>query len=98
MPTYAHAITGNLVPIDLPCIVAQDIWLTYHADGNKIKRVRRLIDWTIDAFSPKTFPLFRDEFIHPRELPAVIAGLPIRAWFEGVNTSDDQAGAKQAKS
>jgi DNA-binding transcriptional LysR family regulator len=93
LPTYAHAITGNLVPLDLPCIVAQDIWLTYHADGNKIQRVRRLIDWTIDAFAPRTFPWFRDEFVHPRELPAVIKGLATTAWFEGMKASDDQIDA-----
>lgn len=83
LPTYAHAITGNLVPLDLPIIVSQDIWLSYHPDGNKIQRVRRLIDWTIDAFSPKVFPWFRDSFIHPRDLPAVIRGLSITNWFEG---------------
>ncbi len=69
LPTYAPEITSNLVPVDLPFVVSSDIWLTYHPDGNKIQRVRRLIDWTIDAFSPKTFPWFRDEFVHPRDLP-----------------------------
>lgn len=89
LPTYAHAITGNLVPLDLPVIVAQDIWLTYHPDGNKIQRVRRLIDWTIDAFSPKVFPWFRDDFIHPRDLPAAIRGVSIANWFEGLRAEAD---------
>lgn len=88
LPTYAHAITGNLVPIDLPCVVAQDIWLTYHPDGNKIRRVRRLIDWTIDAFAPRMFPWFRDDFIHPKDLPDSIMGQPIASWFEGMKAAN----------
>ncbi len=82
LPTYAHALTGNLVPIDLPFVVAQDIWLTYHPDGNKIQRVRRLIDWTIDAFSPKLHPCFRDDFVHPRDLPALTEGAVVANWFK----------------
>ena len=74
LPTYAPEITSNLVPVDLPFVVSSDIWLTYHPDGNKIQRVRRLIDWTIDAFSPKTFPWFRDDFVHPRDLPIPALG------------------------
>ncbi len=82
LPTYAHQITGNLVPIDVPYVVAHDIWLTYHPDGNKIPRVRRLIDWTIDAFSPKQFPWFRDDFVHPRDLPSGGPSLSVTRWFE----------------
>ena len=88
LPTYAHHLTGNLVPIDLPFIVPQDIWLTYHPDGNKIQRVRRLIDWTIDAFSPKNFPWFRDEFIHPRDLPVDSRWKSVVSWFGARRETD----------
>jgi hypothetical protein len=45
-----------------------DIWLTYHRDARKIDRTKRIIEWIKDIFDPETFPWFRDEFIHPRDL------------------------------
>ncbi len=82
LPTYSPHITANLVPLNLPLVISQDIWLTYHPDGNKIQRVRRLIDWVIDAFSPKTCPWFRDEFIHPRDLPTDSRWKSMASWFD----------------
>ncbi len=55
--------------IDLDLDFSFDIWLTYHADAVRIPRVRRMIDWVIDSFDPERFPWFRDEFIHPNDLP-----------------------------
>jgi hypothetical protein len=37
----------------------------------------------IDAFDPKRFPWFRDEFIHPNDLPREFRGAPIVNLFEG---------------
>ena len=42
-----------------------------------------MIDWLIDAFDPKKFPWFRDEFIHPNELPKEYRGAPLVNLFEG---------------
>jgi DNA-binding transcriptional LysR family regulator len=83
LPTYAHAIGAKIMPVDIGFRVERDIWLTYHPDSGKIPRVRRLIDWLVDAFSPKKFPWFRDEFIHPDDLPHTIDGKPIVNYFEG---------------
>jgi DNA-binding transcriptional LysR family regulator len=66
-PTYVHAIGGSMVPVDVcdDFRLPFDIWLTYHTDAGRIPRVRKMIDWVIDAFDPRKFPWFRDEFIHP---------------------------------
>lgn len=77
LPTYAGVISKKIVPIDIPGLhIGQDIWLVYHADAARLPRVRRLLDWVIAAFSPKQYPFFSDEFIHPRDLPAEIANTP----------------------
>jgi hypothetical protein len=47
-----------------------------------------MIDWLIDAFDPKRFPWFRDEFIHPRDLPREYRGAPITNLFEGFYGAD----------
>jgi len=83
LPTYVHAIAARIVPVDVGPKFHFDIWLTYHADAARISRVRRMIDWLIDAFDPKRFPWFRDEFIHPRDLPREYRGAPITNLFEG---------------
>jgi DNA-binding transcriptional LysR family regulator len=88
LPTYVHAIAARIVPVDVGPKFHFDIWLTYHADAARISRVRRMIDWLIDAFDPKRFPWFRDEFIHPRDLPKEYRGAPITNLFEGFYGGD----------
>jgi DNA-binding transcriptional LysR family regulator len=78
LPTYAAVMSKKIVPIDIPGLqVSQDIWLVYHADAARLPRVRRLIDWVIASFSPKQYPWFADEFIHPRDLPEGIRGVSV---------------------
>jgi DNA-binding transcriptional LysR family regulator len=67
LPTYYFAIGAKVVPIDIGCIYSLDIWLSYHPDLGKLPRVRRMIDWAIEAFDPKGNPWFRDEFVHPSD-------------------------------
>ena len=83
LPTYACALSGRVVPISLDLRFTFDVWLTYHPDANRIPRVRRMIDWLIDAFDPKKFPWFRDEFIHPSDLPKEYRGAPLSNLLEG---------------
>lgn len=82
-PTYVHAIGGRMVPIELDLHFQFDIWLTYHPDAARIPRVRRVIDWIIDSFDSRKFPWFRDEFIHPKDLPNEYGGASIVNLFEG---------------
>jgi DNA-binding transcriptional LysR family regulator len=83
LPTYVHAIAARIVPVDVGLKFSFDIWLTYHPDAVRIPRVRHMVDWLIDAFDPKRFPWFRDEFIHPNDLPREFRGAPIANLFEG---------------
>ena len=77
---------ARIVPIDIDPNLrfTFDIWLTYHPDAARIPRVRRMIDWIVDSFDPrKHFPWFRDEFIHPNDLPTEYRGAPLVNLFEG---------------
>jgi hypothetical protein len=42
-----------------------------------------MIDWLIESFDPRQFPWFRDEFIHPNDLPSEHGGTALVNWFEG---------------
>jgi DNA-binding transcriptional LysR family regulator len=82
LPTYAPAIGARVIPVDVDDVrISHDIWLAYHPDASRMVRVRRLIDWLIEVFSPKRYPWFRDEFIHPRDLPARIDDLQSNGLF-----------------
>ncbi|MFX6149215.1 hypothetical protein ABTF39_20505, partial [Acinetobacter baumannii] len=45
-----------------------DLWLTYHKEFRSSERHKIVVDWLRRIFDPKTYPCFRDEFIHPNEL------------------------------
>jgi DNA-binding transcriptional LysR family regulator len=82
-PTYIHVMGPKMVPVDIDAVFPFDIWLTYHPDAARVPRVRRMIDWIIENFDPKVFPWFRDEFIHPRDLPGHYHGPALVNLFEG---------------
>jgi DNA-binding transcriptional LysR family regulator len=84
LPTYAVALGGAVVPIDIEgARFVNDIWLAYHPDAARNARVRGLIDWLVDAFSPKRYSWFGDEFIHPRDFPDAVDGQHLRSLFAG---------------
>jgi DNA-binding transcriptional LysR family regulator len=86
-PTYAQALGGSrLVPLDIDARWSLDIWLSYHPGSGRIPRVRHMIDWLIEAFSPAKYPWFGDEFLHPREFEAVNMGEPLTQLFGGFRT------------
>jgi DNA-binding transcriptional LysR family regulator len=82
LPTYV-APWRLLEPIDMNFRFAHDIWLVYHPDLAKTPRVRLLIDWLVEAFSPRRYPWFADDFIHPKDLPSDVGGLSLLANQEG---------------
>lgn len=96
LPTYANAMGAPVIPLDIrrdddPSKLIRwhfDIWLTYHPHGNRILRVRRLIEWIREAFSPKLYPWFADEFIHPNDLPITIDNMPLANLFAGFRAKD----------
>ena len=85
-PTYAQALGGKMIPLDIDTRWSLDIWLSYHPGSGRIPRVRHMIDWLIGAFNPAKYPWFGDEFLHPRELEAVNMGEPLTHLFGGFPT------------
>jgi DNA-binding transcriptional LysR family regulator len=83
VPTYVHAIGGPMVPIEVDIRFHFDVWLTYHPGAGRIPRVRRMIDWIVASFDPREFPWFRDEFVHPNDLPKEYRGEPLVNLFAG---------------
>lgn len=75
LPTYVRCMGTSLVPVDLNYRAHHDLWLVYHPDAGRLKRVQQLIEWLIEIFSPRKFPWFGDHFIHPDDLP------PIKGWL-----------------
>jgi DNA-binding transcriptional LysR family regulator len=85
-PTYACALGGKIIPLEVELRRPLDIWLSYHPGSGRIPRVRHMIDWLIEAFNPAKFPWFKDEFIHPSELKAVYKGESLTHLFGGFST------------
>jgi DNA-binding transcriptional LysR family regulator len=77
LPTYVYAVGAPVIPLDLPVRHHIDIWLTYHESASSIPRVRKLCDWLIEAFSPKIYPWFRDDYVAPAELKKLYSGRPL---------------------
>jgi DNA-binding transcriptional LysR family regulator len=82
-PTYACALGGKMVPIEIELRRPFDIWLSYHPGNGRIPRVRHMIDWLVEAFNPARFPWFKDEFVHPSEFKAVYKGESLTHQFGG---------------
>src|SRR4051812_42206725 len=85
-PTYASALGGKIIPLEVDLKWSYDIWLSYHATTGRIPRVRHMIDWLVEAFNPGKYPWFKDEFIHPQQLKTVYMGEPLTHLFGGFPT------------
>lgn len=85
-PTYASALGGEMVPLEIELRRPFDIWLSYHPGNGRIPRVRHMIDWLVEAFNPARFPWFKDEFVHPGEFKAVYTGESLTHKFGGFST------------
>jgi len=85
-PTYACALGGKIIPLEVELRRPFDIWLSFHATSGRIPRVRHMIDWLVEAFNPKRFPWFKDEFVHPSEFKAVYKGESLTNLFGGFST------------
>lgn len=71
LPSFALALDAPVIPVDIDVVQTIDIWLTYHPDARRTKRISHVIDWFRSIFDPQRYPWFRDEFIHPRDLVAM---------------------------
>jgi DNA-binding transcriptional LysR family regulator len=73
LPTVSIALGAPLVAVDLGVSHHADLWLTYHKEFRSSERHRIVVDWLRKIFDPKTYPCFRDEFIHPNALVPMMA-------------------------
>jgi DNA-binding transcriptional LysR family regulator len=85
-PTYACALGGKIIPLEIELRRPFDIWLSYHPSSGRIPRVRHMVDWLVEAFNPLRFPWFKDEFIHPTQFKAVYKGESLTHLFGGFST------------
>jgi hypothetical protein len=83
-PTYACALGGKMIPLEVEPSRSFEILLSYHPVSGRISRVRHMIDWLVEAFSPAKYPWFKDEFVHPRDFKAVYMGEPLTHLFGGL--------------
>ena len=68
LPTVSIALGAPLIAVDLGVSHQADLWLTYHREFRTSERHKIVVDWLKKIFDPKTYPCFRDEFIHPNAL------------------------------
>lgn len=68
LPTYSPLVGADLEPVDIGFQHHMDIWMSYHPEAIKIPRNRKVADWIIRIFDPRTHPWFGDDFIHPAKL------------------------------
>jgi DNA-binding transcriptional LysR family regulator len=85
-PTYACALGGKIIPLEVELRQPLDIWLSFHPGSGRIPRVRCMIDWLVECFNPIRFPWFKDEFIHPNEFKAVYKGESLTHVFGASST------------
>ncbi|MBR0827995.1 LysR family transcriptional regulator [Bradyrhizobium manausense] len=73
LPTVSIALGAPLVAVDLGVSHHADLWLTYHKEFRSSERHKIVVEWLKKIFDPKTYPCFRDEFIHPNALVPMMA-------------------------
>jgi DNA-binding transcriptional LysR family regulator len=84
--TFVQAMGSNLVPLDIDIDTKYDIWLTYRPEAKRIARIRKTIEWIIQAYDPRRFPWFRDEFLHPSRFPEFYKGSALASTLSVVRT------------
>lgn len=68
LPTVSIALGAPLIAVDLGVSHHADLWLTYHKEFRTSERHKIVVDWLKKIFDPRTYPCFRDDFIHPNAL------------------------------
>lgn len=69
IPTAILTVEPDLVMVGEQPMSKIQLWLAYHRDAMKIARLRAVADWIKSIFEPRANPWFRDEFVHPRDIP-----------------------------
>ncbi len=83
LPTSSVALGAPLVAVDLGVHHHADLWLTYHKEFRNSDRHKIVIEWLKKIFDPKSYPCFRDEFIHPNDLVPMMAAIRSNFGIQG---------------
>ena len=83
LPTSSVAMGAALVAVDLGVDHHADLWLTYHKEFRNSDRHKIVIDWLKQIFDSKTYPCFRDDFIHPNDLVPIMAAVRTNFGIQG---------------
>lgn len=97
LPSYALALEAPVIPVDIGISHPIDIWLTYHPDARRTKRVGHVIDWFRSIFDPQRYPWFRDDFIHPRDLVGMVPDAAAMQSVKGFYAASPHAGGRRDK-
>jgi DNA-binding transcriptional LysR family regulator len=82
LPTYLWAIGARVEPTDVDYHLSYDIWLAYHPDSKRNRRIAATIEWLRRLFDAKEFPWFRDEFMRPEEFAEAAESSKVRELFD----------------
>jgi DNA-binding transcriptional LysR family regulator len=83
-PTYARALSKELIPLALPLRLRFDMWLYYHEAARHSPAVRATVDWIKAAFDARKYPWFGDDFVHPDDFPGADRSASVVQLFEGL--------------
>jgi len=83
LPTVSIALGAPLVAVDLDVSHHADLWLTYHKEFRASERHKIVVDWLRKIFDSKSYPCFRDDFIHPNALVPMMAAARETAGLNG---------------
>ena len=72
LPTYARAISRKVVPVDIGFRLVRSIWMVYHPDLKRVKRVKATMEFLKSSFSTRQFPWFKESFTHPDEFETTL--------------------------
>jgi DNA-binding transcriptional LysR family regulator len=88
LPTASIALGAPLVAVDMGFSHHAELWLTYHKEFRHSDRHKIVIDWLKKIFDPRTYPCFRDEFIHPNDLIPLMAGARANYGLDGYTATN----------
>ena len=67
LPTYAMAVSKDIVPLDLPVLLRFELWMSFSRSAKNSIPIRHAIDWLESCFDPVRFPWFSEKFVHPSQ-------------------------------
>lgn len=70
LPTYIRAVSKTVRPVEIGVFLRREIWVTFHPDMKRSKKVELVLRWLRECFDPRRFPWFGEAFVHPDDLEA----------------------------